>query len=374
MRGKSIKMLLGAVIVLTVLVVSGDAMAADTGIFSTIATKMRDTVMDLRKIVYILGGLGLIMFAVLAIFNKISFKHLMYLCFSLWLLSLMSPFIKYFSGRDIEDLKFGDNIASAQTGTNAAENQVPCTGDTCPKADESAGGSGGGSSTPTTKEECESKGGTWGTLGCTIITPGDGPTASVPTVDAEMQAKIQKCLKEGNKWDNQKNKCNKTFQNTLKDIAKAAQQGAQAVTAAVNTYKNAKRTFENVQKGAENIGKAFNNLGKGGDFGSMMGELGQLAGTVGTSASQIASGADATLGSLDQYRKKSGEFAETVTGDENNKYSQTMDDNSKLADIIKTGKQEIKDRRKDVTDVTNPAASIGRSGKSASGSVNSLFK
>lgn len=72
--------------------------ATEKNIFAIIQNKMITTVLDVRKIVYIIAGFGLIMFSVLAIFNKISFKHLGYIMISLSLLALITPFIEYFTG------------------------------------------------------------------------------------------------------------------------------------------------------------------------------------------------------------------------------------------------------------------------------------
>ena len=77
--------------------------AAEGNIFTITSNKMITTLQDVRKIVYVIAGFGLIMFAVLAIFNKISFKHLAYIMIGLSLLAVMMPFINYFSGANLQD-------------------------------------------------------------------------------------------------------------------------------------------------------------------------------------------------------------------------------------------------------------------------------
>ena len=72
-------------------------------IFTILQRKLYNTLVDLRKIVYVIAGFGLIVFAVAAIFNKISYKHLGYIMVGLSLLSLMFPFLEYFSGYTLED-------------------------------------------------------------------------------------------------------------------------------------------------------------------------------------------------------------------------------------------------------------------------------
>ena len=71
-------------------------------IFTILQRKIYNTLVDLRSIVYMIAGFGLAAFAVAAIFNKISYKHLGYIMVSLCLLSLMFPFLEYFSGETLE--------------------------------------------------------------------------------------------------------------------------------------------------------------------------------------------------------------------------------------------------------------------------------
>ena len=82
------------------LIFSAQAFAADGEIFDTLQNKLYNTLVDLRQIVYVVSGFGLVVFAVAAIFNKISYKHLGYIMIGLSLLALMFPFLEYFSGED----------------------------------------------------------------------------------------------------------------------------------------------------------------------------------------------------------------------------------------------------------------------------------
>jgi len=75
---------------------------ASPDIFSILQAKIYSTLVDLRQIVYVIAGFGLVMFAVAAIFNKISYKHLGYIMIGLSLLSLMFPFLEYFSGYNLQ--------------------------------------------------------------------------------------------------------------------------------------------------------------------------------------------------------------------------------------------------------------------------------
>lgn len=95
------------------------------GIFEIIACKAITTLADLRTILYIFAGFGLIAFAWSAIFNKISWKHFAQICISLFLLSMMGSFIGYFGyDGDYESLKFGEYL---KDGHEKPDNTVHCT-------------------------------------------------------------------------------------------------------------------------------------------------------------------------------------------------------------------------------------------------------
>ncbi len=81
------------------------------GIFEIIACKAITTLADLRTILYIIAGFGLIAFAWSAIFNKISWKHFAQICIALFLLSMMGTFIGYFGyDSSYRALKFGQYL------------------------------------------------------------------------------------------------------------------------------------------------------------------------------------------------------------------------------------------------------------------------
>ncbi len=102
-------------------------------VFSTIACKVTTSLADIRKIVYVLAGFGLIAFAFAAIFNKISFKHLGTIAFSLFLLSMITPFVEYFTQEPGVTLKYGHYLSSDFTSQDDA--LFGECGDNCPKAD-----------------------------------------------------------------------------------------------------------------------------------------------------------------------------------------------------------------------------------------------
>lgn len=83
-------------------------------VFDIIKCKALQTLTDFRPIVYIIGGFGIIAFAFMAIFGKISFAHLSNIGIGLFLVAAMGPFIAYFttSKGDLNDQKmmFGNWI------------------------------------------------------------------------------------------------------------------------------------------------------------------------------------------------------------------------------------------------------------------------
>lgn len=110
---------------------------AKDNIFQYIACKAMTTLADVRVIVYTLAGFGLIAFAFAAIFNKISWKHLANLCIALFILSMMTPFISYFTQDNGAQITYGDYLPAGFTNINgsdmdAAANCDVSKGDVCP--------------------------------------------------------------------------------------------------------------------------------------------------------------------------------------------------------------------------------------------------
>ena len=133
---RKIDLVLLTVLVTLVMMPSVSFAAGD--VFDTIQAKMISTVKDIRKIAYVIAGFGLVMFSFLAIFNKISFKHLGYIMISLSLLALMMPFINYFSGASIQDneLNYDDFIGAGDAsiqGSNVEAKNDCATTNTCPE-------------------------------------------------------------------------------------------------------------------------------------------------------------------------------------------------------------------------------------------------
>ena len=110
---------------------------AKDDIFKYIACKAMTTLADVRVIVYTLAGFGLIAFAFAAIFNKISWKHLANLCIALFILSMMTPFISYFTQDNGAQISYGNYLPAGFTNisgsdVDAAANCDTIKGDVCP--------------------------------------------------------------------------------------------------------------------------------------------------------------------------------------------------------------------------------------------------
>lgn len=198
------------------------------GVFEVIACKSMTTLADLRVIVYTLAGFGLIAFAFGAIFNKISWKHLAHLSFALFLLSMMTPFIEYFTQKDGTALKYGNYLPAGFSSV-----------------------SGSDANTPTA---CDTK-------------KGD----VCPDVNVDTSAKDSKWS-----W--------KDLKNTVKSGISAAKKG-------YDTYKTVKSTVETVATQAQKIGTAIKNH-EGGLTGILdtMGEVATASNTI-MNSTKLAAGA-----------------------------------------------------------------------------------
>lgn len=128
------------------------------GVFETVRQKAASSLKDVKLVVYILGGFGLIGFSFMAIFNKISWKWFANIAISLFLLSVMGLFIDDFTGTDEHAalLDYGDylsedNSISGSDGNIGGSDTGELPG---------GGGDTGGDDTtePFDMAECEKKG------------------------------------------------------------------------------------------------------------------------------------------------------------------------------------------------------------------------
>ena len=233
------------------------------GIFKTIACKITTTLFDIRKIVYVLAGFGLIAFTFAAIFNKISFKHLSSIALSLFLLSMMTPFIEYFTSPDgSKTLTYGHYLQPEFTEEDYSMTFGECEGEECPQSirDE--------------EEEAED-----------LMAAGPlerGPGIDMPGATTEMGGGIK--LPDRSDIDTRTGW--QKFKDTIKMVAeegvKAYNTAASVVSAASTVY----NTVDSTVKGFQNAGSVSEFLTAGvnafNGYGNITGSITSAAGTIGT--------------------------------------------------------------------------------------------
>ena len=226
-------------------------------IFLLIACKAMITLADLRVIAYIISGFGMVALAYAAIFGKMSFKHLANIGIGLFLLSMMTPFIEYFTTGKDGTLRFGKYLPAGFTDIQGSDGQVYNCG---------AGGSGEGAARAAD-----------GSYLC--------PEVTVMGID-------QSYKKE--KW-------------SLKDLKGSIQAGISAVRNANDMYKTAKSTVENVSNTVSNM-KAQIKAGGGGLDGiiNAAGAVANATGTIANSGKTLANNLATNAGELSSNIKDAG--------------------------------------------------------------------
>lgn len=117
------------VILLLLVCVPTDAWA-DGNIFTQVRNKAVRFLVDSKGVVYILGGFGLVGFAFMAIFNKISWKWFANIAISLFLVAVTGMFISYFTGDDsiADDLDYGYDGGTSIGENHGTGNDIPSEG------------------------------------------------------------------------------------------------------------------------------------------------------------------------------------------------------------------------------------------------------
>lgn len=230
---------------------------AEGNIFLLIACKAMITLADLRVIAYIISGFGMIALAYAAIFGKMSFKHLANIGIGLFLLSMMTPFIEYFTTGKDGTLRFGKYLPAGFTDIQGSDGQVYNCG---------AGGSGEGAAKAAD-----------GSYLC--------PEVTVTGID-------QSYKKE--KW-------------SLKDLKGSIQAGISAVRNASDMYKAAKTTVTNVANTVSNM-KAQIKAGGGGLDGiiNAAGAVANATGSIVSSGQTLANNIATNAGELSSNIKDAG--------------------------------------------------------------------
>ncbi len=301
---------------------AGGKSTGNANIFAILKNKIYTTLVDLRKIVYVIAGFGLVMFAVLAIFNKVSYKHLGYIMVSLCLLSLMFPFLEYFSGdgtiqpasqtqmdfKNFLDTQYAviqgtgeDEIQSAMNGKG--QGGPSCNGEEgCedeqlerllpPDATVSAAdvlkGSTMKNMSAFTNAGCPPSGGkgAW---------KADG-TRPVCSTDANGNPVITQEQCTGKM--NDKGKCVKTAAQVWGDIVNGVTQTANFVASGVNTLVGVASTGAALVSGGTNIVNAMKDLGNAGNIHDVLAGLQNIAGATSGAATGVTLGLQTTLSGL----------------------------------------------------------------------------
>ena len=348
------------------------AWADDPNVFDTIEGKLYQTLKDVREIVYVVAGFGLIMFAVLAIFNKISFKHLGYIMIGLSLLALLFPFLEYFSGSDSAALReqvqmtydtyFNPEMSSGVQGTGDDEIKDPDyngekpgdTGD--PYIDEIDTGEDDeelqreldaeeeelrelreqqemdeylAKEQDRLNQNLEHKKEAYEEAGCDLST-GKGSwdtkklTRNVCSFNPDTgEVTVTRQVCEGGRI-NDKGECGRTVLTTIRDISKGAQAGAKAVTQGIAAVGSGVNTVVSIGTGAAGVANAISNSQWTGDnfldtLGNIGGSVSNIVGAAATGINNTATQASATIGNAGNAINAASEASQYANRDyENN--------------------------------------------------------
>ncbi len=261
---------------------------AGQGIFKTIACKVTTTLFDIRKIVYILGGFGLIAFTFAAIFNKISFKHLGNIAISLFLLSMLTPFIEYFTQAEGHKLEYGRFLQPDFTEADYSATFGECQGNDCPASVTAAGGGtsiGGGSGV----------GGGLGSGGLVAGADGkvmpimpSGPVGNIPGLSGGVDLKTISLSPVGTSGGSQVDTRTgwQKFKDTIKTVKDEAVKGYNTASTVISAAKTVYTAVDSSVKGIKNAGSISEAITAGvgafDNYTTATGAITSAAGTIGT--------------------------------------------------------------------------------------------
>ena len=315
-------------------------------IFTILQKKLYDTLKDLRKIVYVVSGFGLVMFSVAAIFNKISYKHLGYIMIGLSLLALMFPFLEYFSGVSVEEveqkqLAFKNYLAASDYSRirgeldsdvldGTGEGQEALTPEEIAElrrkneenalqpidSSQLAGGVTGGETgligeNPIQKKVEQAK--AIMDAGCSPTTMkgewSENGTRTVCSIgsDGNIRTSTETCsgqMKDGT--------CQKTAGQVFNDIWKTGQQAIQVGLGAAHAWNSGKSTISNVVNGLDRLGEIAN---------SDMGDIDKMyygANSASNTARYVAQDLASIIGGLMNAANSAGNISTTWSSDPEN--------------------------------------------------------
>lgn len=293
-------------------------------IFEQIACKALNFLADLRIIAYIIAGFGLVMFAWGAIFNKISWKHFSQIAIGLFLLSMIGPFITYFSGdKSVESqLGYGNFLGSKYAGIMGTGNNT--------------------------------------------VNP-DGTQAEAQSGEVQEEAK--------KKW-------------SLKDLKGAITAGKNLVKNVSTGVKNASNIVKNVGSAAKNIGSAIKNSGGGIDglvnmATNIAGTVNKLQYDVKTQTNSLANSIEGAANSYqdmtateEERQAYQNQRVNGVTGDSGNKSTNKVSEwlNSGAGSDILGKVNDVGNKISDAAASTGEAANATHEGSTIGGNgLGALF-
>ncbi len=234
-------------------------------VFETITGRAVGVLTGVKQLVFVLAGFGIIAFAFMAIFGKLSWKHFAHIAIGLFLVASMGLFIQYFVTKDGTSYKlsYGNYLGSAfgDTAGTAGDSFGGADGSLNPDGS-FGGGAGGGSGTG-------AGAGGEGSAGSGTETSGGkidfDPVTGMPSLGLETTAPDTGLAAMNTELPSSAEKKKekrgfKGFISDVKNIANAAQQAKSAVDAGINFAKNAAATYENVKNSVENNGTGIKGL------------------------------------------------------------------------------------------------------------------
>lgn len=281
-------------------------------VFLLIACKATTTLADLRVIAYIISGFGMVALAYAAIFGKMNWKHLANIGIGLFLLSMMTPFIGYFTTGKDNTLRFGKYLPAGFSDIQGSDGQV------------------------TDCDEDLDKNSTF----CNQILP-------EVTVTGKKQ-----------KW-------------SLKDLKGSITAGLNAVRNASDMYKAAKSTVSNVKSAVSNMTAQIKSGGGGLDgIINAAGAVANATGTIVNSGQVLANNIATNAGNCSEQEKKYMEQMEETVNNNKTGVNKWLENDGAgggstiLSGINKVGNiaNNASNSVKNVANAANEGQSIGGDG------------
>lgn len=222
---KTMKIILFCCVGLLLSATEAYAAGVQSDVLDLVRDKAADFIRNLRPLIFILAGFGLIGFAFGAIFGKISWKWFANIAIGLFLVANVGLFVDYFASKDgtrsiyREALGYGRYLdasgsytatsgsqtdpkkqsSASQDGANEENSNSEDVGTECaPGTGVGCADETGKKETINNKEECQAKGGTWIDTECVIPEEETPDEAPLPGTGFEQQE--ADCKSKGGTW------------------------------------------------------------------------------------------------------------------------------------------------------------------------------